>query len=160
MEHLRQFLEKYEAENKVEEVARLIEILDKACYKGLIPRRFMNAFYEHYFNGYGYEAFGGDLPAQRVWNDIRRKEWSETRVQETFEAAGYIYMKFEKAILKVERKQKFKESFPFWLMLIGCTAVCGGLIGAIIYNLKFCGIIAGVGVVLCVVAMGVTDAEL
>ena len=137
LEHLKDFLMDCEVDTKVAEVARLVSILGEAAFEDkIIPTRLMNKFYEHYFPLFGY----GNRPivANRIYEDINRNKWTHDRLQETYEAAAYIFMKYEKDIIKAKNAEKVINFIWKWRTLF--NFLIGALItGSSVFLLAQCG---------------------
>lgn len=117
LEHLKDFLMDYEGDTKVAEVARLVSILGEAAFEDkIVPTRLMNKFYEHYFQNFKYA--GRPIAANRIYEDINKDEWDHDRLQEAYEAAAYIFMKYEKEIVKAKNTEKVVDFIWKWRTVI------------------------------------------
>ena len=137
LEHLRDFLMECEVDTKVAEVARLVSILGEAAFEDkIVPTRLMNKFYEHYLPFFGYKD--RPIAAKRIYEDIDKDKWTHDRLQETYEAAAYIFMKYEKEIVKAKNTEKVVDFIWKWRTLF--RFLIGGFIsGSSVLLLVKCG---------------------
>ena len=128
LDHLKDFLIDCEMDAKVAKVARLVSILGEAAFEDkIVSTRLMNKFYEHYFQNFGYAD--RSIAASKIYEDINKDKWTHDRLQETFETAAYIFVKYEKEIVKAENTKKVVDFMWKWKtlfrFLVG-TLITGG----------------------------------